>query len=192
MKSPRDPVQPRAQQTVARILAAAAHIFGERGYAATTNEIAELAGVSIGSLYQYFRDKNEILVALHSRHLDQIERELFGGGPVGDPQAWLRWLVNSLITINTRPDAQVLWSTSRVLPTMRARVTRLVDQLTTEAATVLQSSSQLQTRAVIVTALAVVHEVALPKPTPTRRRVAVDAVLAVSGLDARARPLHAV
>jgi len=183
MKSPRDPVQPRAKQTVARIVAAAAHIFGERGYAATTNEIAELAGVSIGSLYQYFRDKDEILVALHSGHLDQIESELLGQGPVGDPREWLRWLVNSLITINTRPDAGVLWSTSRVLPTMRARVTRLVDQLTTDASAVLRSSSRLHARAVIVTALAVVHEVALPKPTPTRQRVAVDAVLAVAGLD---------
>jgi AcrR family transcriptional regulator len=40
----------------------------------TTNRIAEVAGVSIGSVYQYFRDKRAIFVALHQRHIDQIDR----------------------------------------------------------------------------------------------------------------------
>jgi AcrR family transcriptional regulator len=178
--SRRSPVQDRARRTVERILDAAAHVFGERGYAATTNDVAERAGVSIGSLYQYFRDKDALLVALHDRHLDQIERELLGRGPLGEPDAWLRWLVNALIALNTRPDAQVLWETSRVLPQMRARVSTLVDRLAIEAATVLGLRGMLQARAVVVTALAVVHEVALPTPTAARRRVATSAVLAVA------------
>jgi AcrR family transcriptional regulator len=179
-RSRRSPVQGRAKQTVERILDAAAHVFGERGYSATTNEVAERAGVSIGSLYQYFRDKDALLVALHARHLDQIGQTLLGRGPVGEPEAWLRWLVSELIALNTRPDAQVLWETSRVLPQMRARVTALVDELAADAATVLGLRSELRARAVVVTALAVVHEVALPTPTPARRRVAAAAVLAVA------------
>jgi AcrR family transcriptional regulator len=42
--------------------------------AVTTNRIAEVAGVSIGSVYQYFPDKRAIFVVLHQRHLDEIDR----------------------------------------------------------------------------------------------------------------------
>ena len=54
-----------------RILTAAAHVFTEHGYAAgTTNRIAERARISIGSLYQYFPNKDAILVELLTKHLD--------------------------------------------------------------------------------------------------------------------------
>jgi AcrR family transcriptional regulator len=42
--------------------------------AVTTNRIAEVAGVSIGSVYQYFPDKQAIFVALHHKHIEQIDR----------------------------------------------------------------------------------------------------------------------
>ncbi len=62
--------QARAQLTVEAILEAASQVFEQRGYAdATTNRIAERAGVSVGSLYQYFPNKDAILVALTHRHL---------------------------------------------------------------------------------------------------------------------------
>lgn len=67
----REPRQVRAELTRERILTAAAHIFAEHGYAAgTTNRIAEQARISIGSLYQYFPNKDAILVELLIRHLD--------------------------------------------------------------------------------------------------------------------------
>ena len=67
----RKPSQVRAELTRERILTAAAHVFGEHGYAAgTTNRIAERAGISIGSLYQYFPNKDAILAELLLRHLD--------------------------------------------------------------------------------------------------------------------------
>ncbi|MFI5915888.1 TetR/AcrR family transcriptional regulator [Dactylosporangium sp. NPDC051541] len=66
------PSQVRAALTRERILAAAAHIFAEQGYAAgTTNRIAEHARVSIGSLYQYFPNKDAILAELLLRHIDE-------------------------------------------------------------------------------------------------------------------------
>ena len=70
------PLQRRAQETVEIILEAAAQVFGEAGYdEGTTNRIAERAGVSIGSLYQYFPNKNALLVALVEREVDAgIER----------------------------------------------------------------------------------------------------------------------
>ncbi|MEU8815585.1 TetR/AcrR family transcriptional regulator [Actinoplanes sp. NPDC048796] len=68
----RTPRQVRAELTRERILAAAAHVFAEHGYAAgTTNRIAERARVSIGSLYQYFPNKDAILAALLIRHIDR-------------------------------------------------------------------------------------------------------------------------
>ncbi|WP_431919248.1 TetR/AcrR family transcriptional regulator [Micromonospora wenchangensis] len=68
----REPRQVRAELTRERILAAAAHIFSEYGYAAgTTNRIAERARISIGSLYQYFPNKDAILAALLVRHVDR-------------------------------------------------------------------------------------------------------------------------
>jgi AcrR family transcriptional regulator len=51
----RQPVQARGQRTLAAILQATAQILVKEGEAAlTTNRIAERAGVSIGTLYQYF------------------------------------------------------------------------------------------------------------------------------------------
>jgi AcrR family transcriptional regulator len=71
----RKPTQHRARQTVEAILDAVIRILKRQGIAAvTTNRIAETAGVSIGSLYQYFPHKRAIFAALHRRHLDQIDR----------------------------------------------------------------------------------------------------------------------
>ena len=82
-KSPRRraPTQRRAHQTVQVVLDAVARVLKRRGaLGLTTNRIAEAAGVSIGSLYQYFGDKREILRALRDRHLTEmgqlIERRL--------------------------------------------------------------------------------------------------------------------
>ncbi|WP_328383542.1 TetR/AcrR family transcriptional regulator [Streptomyces sp. NBC_00400] len=67
----KQPRQARAELTRQRILAAAAHVFAEYGHAAgTTNRIAERAQISIGSLYQYYPNKDVILVELVTRHLD--------------------------------------------------------------------------------------------------------------------------
>ena len=71
----RRPKQRRAQQTVDAVLDAVVRILKREGAGAvTTNRIAEVAGVSVGSVYQYFPDKQAIFVALHQRHIDQIDR----------------------------------------------------------------------------------------------------------------------
>jgi len=76
-KSPR---QTRSQATVDAILDATARVLVERGHAATnTNLVAERAGVSVGSLYQYFPNKLALINALHARHSREmtlaLERE---------------------------------------------------------------------------------------------------------------------
>lgn len=71
------PKQGRSEATVEVILEAAAHILIERGYMAlTTNAAALRAGVSIGSLYQYFPGKEALLAALLMRHANEIDTVL--------------------------------------------------------------------------------------------------------------------
>jgi AcrR family transcriptional regulator len=71
----RRPKQRRACHTVEAVLDAVVRILKREGIkAVTTNRIAMVAGVSIGSVYQYFPDKHAIFVALHQRHIEQIDR----------------------------------------------------------------------------------------------------------------------
>jgi AcrR family transcriptional regulator len=69
------PRQSRSTATVESILTAAARVLVRHGYqGASTNRIAEAAGVSVGSLYQYFPSKEAIVLALFERHCEQIGR----------------------------------------------------------------------------------------------------------------------
>ena len=72
--SPRKhPSQGRSRFTVRQIVEAATRVFEERGYAgANTNRIAERAGVSIGSLYHYFPNKESILAVLLEQHTQEV------------------------------------------------------------------------------------------------------------------------
>jgi AcrR family transcriptional regulator len=71
----RQPQQRRARHTVEAVLDAVVRILKREGFAAvTTNRVAEVAGVSIGSVYQYFPDKRAIFIALHERHVGAIDR----------------------------------------------------------------------------------------------------------------------
>ena len=73
----RQPRQRRALQTVEAILQAVVKVLKREGFEAiTTNRVAEVAGVSIGSVYQYFPDKAAIFVALHQRHMDAVDSML--------------------------------------------------------------------------------------------------------------------
>jgi len=75
----RSPRQQRALETVRAILEAAAEVMATEGMArATTNRIAERAGVSIGSLYQYFPNKEAILARLMEEHHADIRATVKG------------------------------------------------------------------------------------------------------------------
>lgn len=109
--------QARAQQTIAVVLEAAAQILQREGYAgATTNRIAERAGVSVGTIYQYFADKEQIFDALIRREirglLGVLQRVEFDPDePIaGDLRRLLQLLVQA------RPDAPVLYRSLEQVP----------------------------------------------------------------------------
>jgi len=67
------PRQQRSQDTVECILDATARVLCSTGYdRASTNRVALAAGVSVGSLYQYFPSKEALVAALVDRHVEQM------------------------------------------------------------------------------------------------------------------------
>ena len=99
----RIPRQARAGETVAAILEGAAQILEAGGLAGfTTNAVAERAGVSIGTLYQYFADKNALLRALGEREMNaalvRVAAAMAGDGDPsleGRVRATIRAIVNA-------------------------------------------------------------------------------------------------
>jgi AcrR family transcriptional regulator len=72
----RVPQQERAARRVEAFLDAAAETIAERGFeAATMTEIAERAGASIGSVYQYFPNKDALVFALRTRYGDTMDAQ---------------------------------------------------------------------------------------------------------------------
>lgn len=67
------PSQARSRATVDAIIEAGARVLGDRGWAGfTTNMVAAVAGISIGSLYQYFPDKLSLVEAVRRRHFEEV------------------------------------------------------------------------------------------------------------------------
>ncbi|HZD30164.1 MAG TPA: TetR/AcrR family transcriptional regulator [Candidatus Angelobacter sp.] len=75
LSSPRRaPQQERGERRLAQLLEAAASVFAEAGYdAATMTEIAARANASIGTLYQYFPNKEAVVLALRYRYVTEMQ-----------------------------------------------------------------------------------------------------------------------
>jgi AcrR family transcriptional regulator len=97
----RIPRQARAAETVSAILEAAAQILEAGGLAAfTTNAVAERAGVSIGTLYQYFVDKNALLLALARQEMGTALAEVGRALSSADdpsPESRVRAMVRAMV-----------------------------------------------------------------------------------------------
>jgi AcrR family transcriptional regulator len=98
-KTRRTPQQSRSEATVEAILEAAFQLLEQGGVEAlTTNHIAERAGVSVGTLYQYFKGKQAILAALAQRRAaaarDRIADIVMAGPEIGA----VRLIVRTLAT----------------------------------------------------------------------------------------------
>lgn len=105
-KTVREPKQTRSIGTKEKILDAAYQLFCEKGYYRTsTNEIAKTAGISIGSLYSYFKDKDtifmEILERYHQEFIAANEKMVATvSASKADIRSWLRELIEDLIKLH--------------------------------------------------------------------------------------------
>lgn len=104
MSTVREPKQARSRALVARILLAAAESFASEGYEkTTTNKVAALAGVSVGSLYQFFADKHALLEALQydwTRRLGSaLDNTLTAGRPMLE-------VIDAVLGVHARLDAE--------------------------------------------------------------------------------------
>lgn len=90
------PTQERSRKMVEKILLGSKQLLADEGLEAlTTSRIAAQAGISVGSLYQYFPNKLAILKALYSAWLDAVIEELnqllnFEAMPVDDFWPFMR------------------------------------------------------------------------------------------------------
>ncbi len=144
------PRQQRAHETRARILDAARAVFEEQGYAhGTTNRIAAVAGLSVGSLYQYFPNKDAILVELVDRDIEAGADAVLGAlaavlgsddDPAGVPLDHLiSAAVHAMVTLHgtDRGLHRVLFEEAPRPPEQLARLRALERDLTTRVAALL-------------------------------------------------------
>ncbi|MDF0581030.1 TetR family transcriptional regulator [Bradyrhizobium yuanmingense] len=100
ISSRKPPQQARSTELVAAILDAAVQVLAKEGAQRfTTARVAERAGVSVGSLYQYFPNKAAILFRLQSdewRHTSELLRDILADR-AKPPPARLRALVHAFI-----------------------------------------------------------------------------------------------
>ena len=165
------PVQQRARETRERVLTAAAHIFSVHGYSAgTTNRIAQEASMSIGSLYQYFPNKDAILVELTHRHMADGRTRLTELLTRGLPERLDQLIAASVETmielhIPDRDLHRVLFEEAPRSASIRAELKVIEDALVTQVAQVLtmyretreMKDPELTARVVVVAIESVVH-----------------------------------
>jgi AcrR family transcriptional regulator len=191
--SPRKaPRQERSRRTVERILDAATRIFHEQGYAATTtNDIADEAAVSIGSLYQYFPNKDALLVALTQRHIetataglaDMLGRLRTDAGL----ERILREVVDFLVEQHDLDDLHVLvmhvaprtHEISLELDRAKAQLVDLTSRLLSTAVED-QHRRSLVARMVVATIDAAVHDVIIRQPRGKSRRAAMELTISTA------------
>lgn len=124
--------QARAQSTVKALLEAGARILAEGGWPAfNTNAVARQAGVSIGSLYEYFENKQALVDAIAEGHLAAGEALLAEGaarlGTLTRTTALVAALVEGAVSLHARDPRlhRALSSEVPLSPTVRERAERL-------------------------------------------------------------------
>src|SRR5229473_6040348 len=80
------PLRRDAERNRQRILRAAGEVFTERGLQATLDDVAERAGVGVGTVYRRFPDKEALVEALFTERLDTLVH--FGEQALAEPDPW--------------------------------------------------------------------------------------------------------
>jgi AcrR family transcriptional regulator len=188
------PKQARSRELVETILTAAARVFVRRGYAhATTNRIAEAAGVSVGSLYQYFPSKDAIAVELLRRYRARL-LELVAAHLATIEATSLEAAVRGLLVALLRAEGidpalhrvlieQVLRTDARAeLLGFEERLEHLLGEVLARTATEVRARDlEIVSFVVVRVVLAMIHAVVVDRPTLDRARVADELTRLVVG-----------
>lgn len=187
LKPRKRPGQLRARETVDRILDAAAHILETVGYArTTTNRIATEATISIGSLYQYYPNKDAIIVAIADRHIrsittqftKQIDEFESQRRPIDEVVPALL-SASAALTGTSELHAFLLTGCPRT-PELERQLRRFENTVTTRLAGLLVAAKvetadvKLLARLLFVAADAALHQVVLPRSTKRERQEAIE------------------
>ncbi len=190
----KEPKQARSRQLVDAILEAAARVFEAQGYDATnTNRVAEVAGVSVGSMYQYFPNKDALVTALHERHVGEVlalVEDVAAEAPSRTLRASAELLVDGALAVHTtRPrltrmlhgELPMLERTHEASAASRATFAATERLLHAHRAEVRRSDTALASYAVIRLFESLVHAAVLDPPpnvapAPLRTTI-VDAVV---------------
>lgn len=98
LKPRKNPEQSRSAETVRTILEGAARVLEEQGLAGyTTNAVAERAGVSVGSVYQYFPGKEALTAALVARETGLLIAAVQEAAEAATPELGLRRIVQAAV-----------------------------------------------------------------------------------------------
>lgn len=124
--------QERARETIEIVIEAAARVLLREGYArASTNRIAETAGVSVGTIYQYFADKDEIFDALLQREVNRVVEALTRVVP--DPELSLEQTLRGILSVGVRlqPHGPELYHYLEYMPNglFRRRISAINEKL---------------------------------------------------------------
>lgn len=95
----REPHQRRSREKRAQLKAAALALFAERGYAATSiAHIADRADLAIGTVYQHFRSKRQLLLCLMDELMEHLSQGEFQLKPSSDRRTAVRALFTRAFT----------------------------------------------------------------------------------------------
>ena len=129
----RSPKQKRSRERYEKILDTAAKLFQEKGFdGTTTNEIAKRADMSIGSLYQYFGDKEGIVTALTDVYVEALKEVTANIASVASadvPTAVaVDRFVDPIVQFHlSHPEFRKLWLATDASPELRASM-RAMDE----------------------------------------------------------------
>jgi AcrR family transcriptional regulator len=200
MKSPRidasprkQPTQARAKVTVDAIIAAASQILIAHGYERTTTaRVAQRAGVSVGTLYQYFPNKEALVAALIERHADELVasvRDVLRRHSCATLAACVRAAIDATITAH-RIDPRLHKILHEQIPrvgqlgrAMRANddITREIERALRAHADELHPSLDPTVAATVIDTVvdAIAHKAVLERSTPLAGKTAADEAYAL-------------